>query len=175
MAIVEQRVAVLQEPAWSGRSVREVCVRHGISPDTFYAWRRRYAQEGLEGLVPRSRRAQHLPGSASAEVEDWILTLRKDHGWGPRKIRDALRRDGLPVPATSTVQQALARRGVLLTPRRRRTPARVEGTRLSGRPATSCGRSTAPSTIWPMAPRTGCWTWLMTTPGSACRPGWGPR
>ncbi len=114
MDIVEQRLAVLQEPAWSGRDVREVCRRNGISPDTFYAWQRRVAVDGLAGLEPRSRRPEHSPRQLAGELEDRILKLRKDHGWGPRKIRDALRREGLdPPPAVSTVQQALARRGVL--------------------------------------------------------------
>lgn len=129
MDIVEQRLAVLQEPAWSRRSVRAVCARHGISPDTFYAWQRRYAAEGLAGLVPRSRRPVTSPGQLPIEVEDRIVRLRKEHGWGPRKIRDALRRDGVsPVPAVSTVQQALARRGIG-TPRRQARPPRAAGQR----------------------------------------------
>jgi transposase len=128
MDIVEQRLAVLQEPVWSGRSVREVCRRHGISVDTFYVWKRRYEAAGLEGLVPRSRRPLRSPGQLDIGVEDRILRLRKDHGWGPRKIRDALRREGLVVPAISTVQQALARRGVA-TGRRARLPRRSGGTR----------------------------------------------
>src|SRR5262245_30844834 len=130
MDMVEQRLAVLQEPEWSGRSVREVCSRHGISPDTFYAWKRRYAEFGLEGLAPRSRRRLRSPGQLGAELEEISLGLRKEHGWGPRKIRDALRREGLAVPAISTVSQALARRGVL-APRRARRPPRAEGQRFT--------------------------------------------
>lgn len=128
MELVEQRLAVLSEPGWSGRSVREVCARHGISPDTFYAWKRRYDAEGLAGLAPRDRRPRRSPNQLAVEVEDRILRLRKEHGWGPRKIRDALRAElaetGMTVPAVSTIQQALARCGVL-TPRRRlpRPPA----------------------------------------------------
>jgi transposase InsO family protein len=112
MDIVEQRLAVLQEPDWSTRSVAEVCRRHGISRETFYDWRRRRAEQGLAGLVPRSRRPEHSPGQLAAELEDRIVRLRKEYGWGPRKIRDRLRLDGdWPVPAVSTVQQALGRRG----------------------------------------------------------------
>ena len=123
MDLVEQRLAVLQEPGWSGRSVVEVCARHQISRQTFYDWQRRYAAEGLEGLVPRSRRPARSPGQLDPEVEDRIVRLRKQHGWGPAKIRDALRRDGLAAPAASTVQQVLARRGLTGAPRRRRVEA----------------------------------------------------
>lgn len=138
MDLVEQRLAVLQEPLWSGRSVREVCRRHAISPDTFYAWKRAYEAGGLDGLVPGSRRPDRSPGQIPIGVEDEILRLRKEHGWGPRKIRDALVRAAAEsgggdlgigaVPAISTIQQALARRGVLAA-RRVRPPRRPEGTR----------------------------------------------
>jgi transposase InsO family protein len=120
MDLVEQRLAVLQEPGWSGRSVAEVCARHKISRQTFYEWQRRYAADGLAGLMPRSRRPLRSPGQLDLDLEDRIVRLRKQHGWGPAKIRDALRRDGLAVPAPSTVQQALARRGLTGDPRRRR-------------------------------------------------------
>src|SRR4051794_21741364 len=119
MDLVEQRLAVLLEPGWSGRSVAQVCARHGISRQTFYEWQRRYAADGLAGLMPRSRRPQRSPGQLDLDLEDRIVRLRKQHGWGPAKIRDALRRDGLAVPAASTVQQVLARRGLTGNPRRR--------------------------------------------------------
>lgn len=119
MDLVEQRLAVLQEPGWSGRSVAEVCARHKISRQTFYEWQRRYAADGLAGLVPRSRRPLSSPGQLDPDLEDRIVRLRKQHGWGPAKIRDALRRDGLATPAASTVQQVLARRGLTGDPRRR--------------------------------------------------------
>ena len=93
MDVVEQRLAVLQEPGWSGRSVREVCARHGISRQTFYLWRRAYEAGGLEGLAPGSRRPLHCPRQISAAVEDRVLELRKEHDWGARKIRDQLRRE----------------------------------------------------------------------------------
>lgn len=129
MDLVDQRLAILREPGLTGCTVRQVCARAGISPNTFYEWRRRYAADGLEGLVPRSRRPVGSPRQLSAGVEDWIIALRKEHGWGPRKIRDKLRREGLqPLPATSTVQQVLARRGQGPVPRRRNAP-RAEGTR----------------------------------------------
>lgn len=121
MDLVEQRLAVLQEPGWSGRSVAQVCRRHGISRETFYAWRRAYERDGLEGLAPRSRRPLSSPGQLDAGVEDRIVKLRKDHGWGARKLRDQLRREGLDaVPSVSTVGQVLARRGQGPAPRARR-------------------------------------------------------
>jgi transposase InsO family protein len=111
---------VLQEPGWSGRSVAEVCSRHKICRQTFYEWQRRYDADGLAGLMPRSRRPLRSPGQLDPDLEDRIVRLRKQHGWGPAKIRDALRgQDGLVIPAASTVQQVLARRGLTGALRRR--------------------------------------------------------
>lgn len=112
MGAVEQRLAVLMEPGWSGRSVSEVCRRHGISRETFYDWQRRHDRDGLEGLVAGSRRPHRSPGQVGEALTDRILEIRKEQGWGPRKIRDRLVLDGVdPAPATSTVQQVLARHG----------------------------------------------------------------
>jgi transposase-like protein len=113
MDVVEQRFLIVQEGQQPGADVAAVCRRHRIARSTFYEWRRRYQADGLEGLVPRSTRPVTSPGQLDSEVEDEILRLRKEHSWGPRKIRDELRQQGRnPLPAISTVQQALARRGV---------------------------------------------------------------
>ncbi|WP_142107093.1 helix-turn-helix domain-containing protein [Pseudonocardia cypriaca] len=155
MDLVEQRLAVLQEPGWSGRSVAEVCARHRISRETFYQWQRRYAADGLAGLMPRSRRPLRSPGQLAPDLEDRIVRLRKQHGWGPDKIRDALRREGHSAPAPSTIQQVLARRGLTGTraAARSRPPSPRSGS--NAQPATSCGRSTAPTTSWPTRAPTG--------------------
>lgn len=112
MDVVEQRFLIVQEGQQPGADVAAICRRHRIGRSTFYEWRQRYAAAGLEGLVPRSSRPERSPGQIGPELEDEIVRLRKDHSWGPRKIRDELRQLGWsPLPAVSTVQQALARRG----------------------------------------------------------------
>jgi len=130
MDLVDQRLAILQEPALTGRTVRQVCARHGISPDTFYAWKGRYEAAGLAGLVPSSRRPARSPRQVDPALEDRIVRLRKDFGWGPRKIRDQLVREAGAAPAISTVQQVLARRGVGPVRQARPRP-RDEGTRFA--------------------------------------------
>jgi transposase InsO family protein len=129
MDIVEMRLQVLLEPDRTGASVRAVCARHGIDPDTFYAWRARYRGEGLAGLQPRSRRPASSRVQTPTEVEDAIVALAKQFGWGPRKIRHRLLLDGIAAPATSTVAQVLIRRGVRPAPRRR--APRDEGRRFT--------------------------------------------
>jgi transposase InsO family protein len=126
MEVVEQRFLIVQEALRPGANVSAVSRQHRISRSTLYEWLASYQRAGLEGLVPRPSVPLKSPGQISAELEDAILLLRKQHQWGPRKIRDELRQQGWdPLPAISTVQQALARRGIgPLRPRqvRRRDP-----------------------------------------------------
>ncbi|WP_406498768.1 helix-turn-helix domain-containing protein [Streptomyces sp. NBC_01604] len=52
-----------------------------------HSWRRRFEQEGLPGLLDRSRRPRNSPTRLSAEVEAEICELRRRHPrWGARRI-----------------------------------------------------------------------------------------
>jgi transposase InsO family protein len=135
VSVVEQRLEVLQEAQLPGRSVAQVCARHGISRQTFYNWKKAYDAEGLPGLLPASRRPHRSPHQLDPVLEERIWRLRKEHGWGPRKLRDRLRLDAdLPaLPSISTVQQVLARHGdgALRVSRPRGTRYRYEGQRFT--------------------------------------------
>ena len=58
-------------------NVSQFCRDHQISRQTFYKYRRRFAQDGLAGLQERSRRPNSSPGQTSAAVEDAVLRARK--------------------------------------------------------------------------------------------------
>lgn len=133
MDVVELRLRVIAE-VQSGRPPREVAERHGIGKTQVYEWLSRYAADGAQGLLPRSRRPLASPGQVDAAIEDEIVRRRKAKPrWGAKKIRSMLARDGWsPVPATSTVHQVLVRRGLVERRPRRREPA--EGWRRFVRP-----------------------------------------
>src|SRR4051794_23751088 len=85
------------------------CRDHGISRDTFYEWRRRYAGEGEAGLESRSRAPGRVANRTPVAVEDLIVELRKEldgdgHDAGAITIESWLRRqlpaDAVPSPAT---------------------------------------------------------------------------
>lgn len=100
-------------------NVAEFCRQEQISRQTFYKYRQRFQQEGLDGLRDRSRRPLTSPGQTSPEIEDLVLRRRKqlieagqDHG--AQSIVWALQRDGISaVPSPSTVWQILTRRGAI--------------------------------------------------------------
>jgi transposase InsO family protein len=94
-------------------SVSELCADLGISRQTFYKYRRRFAQEGPAGLAERSRRPRRSPQMIPAALEDEIVRLRKDLecDTGARSIAYHLARQGGPVPSPATIHRALVRRG----------------------------------------------------------------
>lgn len=101
-------------------NVAEFCRRQQISRQTFYKFRARFKEEGLEGLTDRSRRPLSSPGQTSAEVEELVLRQRKqlleqglDHG--PHSIRWSLQRQGRAgLPSPSTIWRILVRHGVIV-------------------------------------------------------------
>ncbi len=106
---------------------RLTCRHFGISPDTFYRWRRRYNPRRLESLEAHSRRPRRVrqPMTPPAVVER-IRALRDQYPrWGKDKLAVLLRREGIVI-SPSTIGRILRRlkaRGVVREPRvRRRRP-----------------------------------------------------
>lgn len=129
VTMAELRLDVLFEPERSGETVTDVCRRYGISRDTYYRYRRRYLEEGIDGLEDKSRKPRSSPKQILADLEVRIVELRRDHPrWGARRIRAELTRQGLDAPAVSTIHQALRRNGLVATqpPRRPRADKRFE-------------------------------------------------
>lgn len=104
-------------------SVTEVCRELGVSRQTFYKYRRRWALEGPSGLVERSRRPRSSPGLMAAALEEEIVRLRKtlpvDNG--AQTIAFHLARGGWDVPSVRTIHRALVRRG-MVTPQPEKRP-----------------------------------------------------
>ena len=125
-------------------NVAAFCREQEISRQTYYKWQARVAAEGVAGLQERSRRPHRSPGATPFEVEDLIVTRRKqladdglDHG--PASIRWSLLTDlgaarlpaavtvpavtvpAVTVPAVSTIARILVRRG-LVTPAPQKRP-----------------------------------------------------
>jgi transposase InsO family protein len=109
------------------QNVAAFCRENGISRETFYKYRRRFGDEGLEGLQERSRRPLTFPGQTSAEVEELVLRCRKDLlkqglDHGPQSIQWTLHGQGhAGVPSRATIWRILTRHGAI-TPQPRKRP-----------------------------------------------------
>ena len=78
--VVSMRVisAVIAVAEGAVVNVSQVCRDAGVSRKTFYEYLARYRAGGIAGIEPRSRRPHHSPGQTPAEVEDAVVTLRKE-------------------------------------------------------------------------------------------------
>ena len=125
-----------------GEAMTEVCRAFGISRKTGYKIFDRYKEHGLEALSDRSRRPVRYANQLPAQVENLIVTAKRDKPhWGARKIRELLvrRLDGdIRVPAKSTIHAVLHRHGLVRVPGRPRH--RAAGTPLSA--------GSAPNDLW---------------------------
>jgi transposase InsO family protein len=88
----QRRLSVLRHAEEVSGSVAKTCRYYGISRPLFYRWRRRYEEEGLDGLKPRSRRPKTSPRATSTEVVGKVIYLRTNYHFGPQKISMYLKR-----------------------------------------------------------------------------------
>jgi putative transposase len=115
---MEVRLAIGAEAllAGDGESVTDVCRRLGISRDSYYRYRRRMLQEGVEGLLPHSRRPRSSPAATDAQTMGLIVAKHDElvgEGWdgGARSVHDWLTLAGVSVPSARTCHKILAAHG----------------------------------------------------------------
>ena len=74
-----------------GEGMSEVCREFGISRKTGYKILARYKDHGVEALSDRSRRPVRYANQLPGQIEDLIVTLKREKPhWGARKIRELL-------------------------------------------------------------------------------------
>jgi transposase InsO family protein len=121
LGVVEQRYRAVLE-VLGGAAVTDVARRFGVARQTVHGWLRRYADQGLAGLVDRSSKPVSCPHQMPAVIEARMVEMRRAHpGWGPRTIVYHLEREGVePVPSRSAVYRALVRHRLVDPQQRRR-------------------------------------------------------
>jgi transposase InsO family protein len=99
-----------------GSAVSEVAVRYGVSRQSVYSWRDRYAAGGIDGLRDASRRPRTSPSRLPAEAEALVCELRRAHPrWGARRIAFELAQRGAGrAPSRATVHRVLERNGMVV-------------------------------------------------------------
>ena len=82
-----QRIGFVVRALHPGRNMSRLCQEFGISRKTGYKWLRRHAQVGsLAELDEHSRRPHYSPHQTVEAVEERVIGLRLEQGWGGRKI-----------------------------------------------------------------------------------------
>lgn len=67
LGVVEQRLQAVLEVINDGATVTDVARRHGVSRQTVHVWLRRYANDGLRGLVDGSARPLSCPHQSARD------------------------------------------------------------------------------------------------------------
>jgi putative transposase len=103
-----------------GRNARKACRHFGISPDTFYRWKKRYDPKNLRTLEDRSHRPRHVRQPTwSMETSEAVLKLREEYPrWGKEKLAVLLNERGYRVSASMVgrILKRLKDRGILREP-----------------------------------------------------------
>lgn len=109
-------------------NVAAFCREQHISRQTFYKWRTRFSEGGVDGLAERSRRPLTAPNATPSAVAELVVRVRKELSdvgadSGPESIRSAMLTGSLPccaddgastglVPSRATISRILTRRGL---------------------------------------------------------------
>jgi transposase InsO family protein len=111
--VSEQRLKFVVRAVSGKERMSALCQEFGVSRPTGYRWRRRFQQAGsVTAIVERSRRPEHSPAQTEPRIEDRVVALRREHGWGAKKLEVLLREQGSPLTVI-TINRILKRRGLV--------------------------------------------------------------
>jgi putative transposase len=157
---VEERMRFVMAVKAREESFAATCRRFGVSRRIGYKWFERFEDDGVEGLIDRSRAPLSHPQAMLAVTAERCLEVRRAHPtWGPVKVRAWLeRREPHSCwPVASVIGALFDREGLTVKRRlRRRSPP-------SSAPFGHCA---AANDVWCMDFK----GWFLTGDGTHCEP-----
>lgn len=119
---VEEIRKEFAEAAKGNKNFSALCREFGITRKTGYKWVERYAENA--GLSDKSRKPFTVANRTPIETEERIVALRTENpGWGAKKLKEVLERQGETVPCVKTVNNILHRYGCISTEESRKHKA----------------------------------------------------
>ncbi|MBV9175715.1 MAG: transposase [Nitrososphaeraceae archaeon] len=108
---INTRFNLIHEKEWTGNTISSICKRYGVSRKTYYKWKNRYKQKGIDGLSDLSRRPHTIKYNKkiTSEVEETILDLRLTKRFGCSRIKFRLRKALRISLSTRTIYKMLKR------------------------------------------------------------------
>jgi len=135
--VMEERIKFIIRALNQDLSFSVLCKEFGISRSTGYRWLNRYRACGSISKVKElSRRPHHSPTKTSVEHEGRIKALRLRYGWGAKKLKVLVEREGVDLPVI-TINRILKRQGLV-------------GLKDSHRPAIRRFERSCPNELWQM-------------------------
>lgn len=93
-------------------SIKNLCIKEGISRATFYCWKRNYEKEGLPGLRTKSRKPIINPNKTPILVEETIVDTKSQHPYmGCVQVANYLKRFKGLIVGARTVGKILDKHG----------------------------------------------------------------
>lgn len=120
-SIMSQRREFCLLASKPGTNISELCRRFKVSRRTGYKWLDRYNDQGMDGLIDRSKRPHHFPNQTKPEIEEYVISLRKeDPEWGSKKLHKLIFNDKESgkykyerIPCKDTITRILGRNGLI--------------------------------------------------------------
>ena len=120
-SIMSQRIEFCLLASKPGSNISDLCRRYEISRRTGYKWLARYKEKGNKGLLNQSKRPYNFPNKTSAEIEEYVIGLRKnDPEWGSKKLHKLICKDKEVgkyrhevIPCKTTITKILSRHGLI--------------------------------------------------------------
>lgn len=118
--IVDQRVEFVVRAQAGLESLSTLCREYGISRPTGYLWLKRYTEKKtINALVEQSRRPKASPQKTLRRLENRVIKLRKETGWGAKKIHALLTSNERRLVAVRTINRIIDRNGLILPSQRK--------------------------------------------------------
>jgi len=110
---MEERIKFVILASRRGVNISSLCRDFGISRKTGYLWLRRYQESGsLTSVRELSRRPHHISNRTPLYDEHKVIALRNHYGWGAKKLRELLLREGQDMKVV-TINRILKRNGLI--------------------------------------------------------------
>jgi transposase InsO family protein len=112
---MDQKIEFVIRAVQSKEPMAALCREFGISRPTGYLWVSRYKATGsVAGLQERSRRPNTSPLRTTSSIEQDVVNLRRQWGWGAKKLQVLLRdQEGIHLPLV-TINRIIKRNGLIL-------------------------------------------------------------
>ena len=114
---VRFKVFVLEHAKAIG-SVKKVLQDYKVNKSSYYNWKKKYEQEGLQGLYRKKPSVNNHPKRLSSAAIEKILELRETYQMGPERIMWYLARYHGIETSESTVYRTLVRHSVNHLPKK---------------------------------------------------------
>lgn len=141
--VMDRRLEFVIRSFSKSETFLSLCNQYGISATVGYKWKKRFLEEGIEGLQDRSRRPKSNPKKMAEDIVCEIIRIKNaKKTWGPRKVHRVYLNNhpGEKNPSISTVERILKKSG-LVEPRKRKR--KQKGERIQNRI-----QATRPNQVW---------------------------